>query len=125
MTDIAELQINKTIQACKRARAHALEPIAQDPTPRPNLSSVLDGEPDFLLSPLSQPFTRNGIAVQVEIYADKAGKWILEVIDQERTSHVWDEHFDTNQQALAEAVRALKEEPMEFMTKPEAAREIH
>jgi hypothetical protein len=125
MTEIAEQQINKTIQACKRARAHALEPMAQDPTHRPDFVGDLDDEPDFVESPLSQALTRNGTTVQVEIYADEDGKWILEVIDRQQTSHVWDEHFDTDQQALAEAIRALEEEPMDFMTKPESARDIH
>jgi hypothetical protein len=125
MTEIAEQQINKTIQACKRARAHALEPMAQEPTHRPDFCGDLDDEPDFVESPLSQSLTRNGITVRVEIYANEDGKWILEVVDQEQTSHVWDEHFDTDQQALAEAIRALEEEPMEFMAKPESARDVH
>lgn len=35
--------------------------------------------------------------------------------DAENTSHVWDEHFETDQQALTEALRALDEEPLEFL----------
>jgi hypothetical protein len=72
-------------------------------------------EPDFIESPLSQSLTRNGVEVRVEIYGNSQGGWILEVVDAENTSHVWDEHFETDQQALAEALRALDEEPLEFL----------
>ncbi|MDB5999072.1 MAG: hypothetical protein JWP52_771, partial [Rhizobacter sp.] len=33
--------------------------------------------------------------MQVEIYGDEKGKWVLEVVDARNTSHVWDDHFDT------------------------------
>lgn len=125
MTVIVEQEINKAIQACKRARAHALEPMAQAPVARHDLGGDLDDEPEVVASPLSQLLTRNGITVQVEIYADEKGQWILEVVDPHGTSHVWDDHFDTEQQALAEAVRALEEEPMEFISPPESSGSVH
>jgi hypothetical protein len=59
--------------------------------------------------------TRNGVEVRVEIYGDSQGGWILEVVDAENTSHMWDERFETDQQALTEALRALDEEPLEFL----------
>ena len=52
---------------------------------------------------------------KVQIYGDFKGAWILEVVDAENASHVWDDHFATDQEALAEALRALDEEPLEFM----------
>ena len=61
-----------------------------------------------------QKVTRNGVTVHVEIYGDSDGRWILEVVDAENTSHVWDDPFDTDQEALAEALRALDEETLEF-----------
>lgn len=73
-----------------------------------------DEEADFIESPLSKIITRNGVEVQVEIYGDSQGGWILEVVDAENASHVWDEHFETDEQALTEALRALDEEPLEF-----------
>lgn len=69
-------------------------------------------------SPLSQRLTRNAITVQVDIYSDGNGKWILEVVDEEQTSHVWDDPFETDHEALAEAIRALEEEPTEFFAPP-------
>lgn len=71
-------------------------------------------EPEFIESPLSQNVTRNGVSVRIEIYGDSDGGWILEVVDAENASHVWDEPFETDQQALAEALRALDEETLEF-----------
>jgi hypothetical protein len=76
---------------------------------------VDDQEPEFIESPLSQSITRNGVEVRIEIYGDSQGRWILEVVDAENTSHVWDEHFETDQQALAEALQALDDEPLEFL----------
>ena len=59
--------------------------------------------------------TRNGVTVRLDIYGDSNDRWILEIVDAENTSHVWDEHFETDQQALDEALRALDEEPLEFL----------
>lgn len=78
----------------------------------------IDDEPPFVNSPLSQRLTRHRVTVQVEIYGDGEGKWILEVVDAQNTSHVWDDHFDSDQQALVEAIRALEEETVEFMDAP-------
>jgi hypothetical protein len=75
----------------------------------------IEDDPEIVHSPLCQHIARNGITVEVAIYSDSDGKWILEMIDAANTSHVWDDHFDTDEEALAEAVRALEEEPMEFM----------
>ena len=41
--------------------------------------------------------------------------WILEMVDAAGTSNVWDNPFETDQQAFAEAMRALDEEPLTFM----------
>lgn len=96
MTAVAETQINKTIQACKRARARThREPMAALPTPSP-VSRWSADEPMFMKSQLSRQLTRHGVTVQVEIYGDGTGKWILEVVDQENASHVWDDHFETD-----------------------------
>ena len=72
----------------------------------------------IIKSPLSQNLQRNGVAVQVQIYGDGEGKWLLEVVDPQNTSHVWDDPFETDQQALDEALRALDEEPLEFLALP-------
>jgi hypothetical protein len=126
MTIIADEQINKAVQSCKRARGQRLETMATVMSRKIAATGSDDGgvqavterdddEPDFIESPLSQSVTRNGVQVRVEIYGDSQGGWILEVVDAENASHVWDEHFETDEQALTEALRALDEEPLEFL----------
>lgn len=124
MTIVADEQINKAVQSCKRSRGQRLETMstvmsrkirsAEDDDGEEHDMAV-DDEPDFIESPLSQHVTRNGVTVRVDIYGDSANRWILEIVDVENTSHVWDEHFETDQQALDEALRALDEEPLEFL----------
>ena len=126
MTIVADAQINKAVQSCKRARGQRLETMAtvmsrkirsakDDGPEEHDETGHDDDEPDFIESPLSQNVTRNGITVRVDIYGDSDNRWILEIVDAENTSHVWDEHFETDQQALDEALRALDEEPLEFL----------
>lgn len=117
MTRIAEELINKTIQSCKRARVERLKMEAAVPTE--------EDEPLLVESSLSQQVTRHGVSVNVEIYGDGEGRWILEVVDQQGTSHIWDERFATDEQALAEAIRALEQEPMEFVGGPDGQQGVH
>ncbi len=126
MTIVADEQINKAVQSCKRARSQRLESMAtvmsrkivatgsDDSEARDVAAGDDNEEHDFSESPLSQTVTRNGVEVRVEIYGDSKGAWILEVVDAENASHVWDEQFETDQLALAEALHALDEEPLEF-----------
>ena len=53
------------------------------------------------MSPLCREIIADGTKIQVDIYRceDESG-WILEVIDEENASTVWDEPFDTDQEAL-------------------------
>ena len=120
MTIVGDEQINKAVQSCKRARSQHLETMATVMSRKiaAEADDDDDEEPEFIESPLSQRLTRNGVSVQVEIYGDDDGRWILEIVDAENASHVWDEHFQTDQQALTEALRALDEEPLEFLGRP-------
>jgi hypothetical protein len=129
MTIVADEQINKAVQSCKRARGQRLETMATVMSRKFAATGLDDGEgedvtaldddnePDFIESPLSQSVTRNGLTVRMEIYGDSQGGWILEIVDAENASHVWDEHFETDQLALTEALRALDEEPLEFLSR--------
>lgn len=125
MTIVADEQINKAIQSCKRARSQRLETMAtvmsrkfkpevDDDSELHDVESPDVEGPDVIESPLSQRVTRNGVTVRVDIYGDSNDRWILEIVDAENTSHLWDDHFETDQQALDEALRALEEEPLEF-----------
>ena len=65
-----------------------------------------------ILSPLSRTVKLGGWELEVEI--NKEGrKWRLEVIDERGTHNVWTELFTTEQAALDEALRAIREEGVE------------
>ena len=57
--------------------------------------------PEIVMSPLCRKITVDGITIQIDIYRgeDDSG-WILEVIDEENASTIWDEPFDTDREAL-------------------------
>lgn len=121
MTIAADEHINKVVQSCKRARGQHQASMAMVMSRKTmtdgddgDVAHVDDSEPHIIESPLSQQVTRHGVTVRIEIYGDSHDRWILEVVDAENASHVWEEHFETDQQALDEALRALDEEPLEF-----------
>ncbi len=129
----ADDQINRILQSCKRARAQHLDALASVQSSRAAFDGLQegvdasaddlgdvdtdagddDGEPDIVKSPLSQGVTRHGVTVQVDIYRGDS-RWILEIVDAERASHVWGEQFETDEHALAAALAALDEQPLEF-----------
>ena len=129
MTITADEEINRIIQSCKRARAQHIENLTFVPSRRFTAGPEMDDEdedewieeedPDddhvLIYSPLNQTLTRNGVTVEIHIYKDSESDWILEVVDAGKNSHVWDDQFQTDQQAFDEAMRALDEEPLEFM----------
>jgi uncharacterized protein len=53
----------------------------------------------------------DGTKIQIDIYRgeDESG-WVLEVIDEENTSTVWDDPFDTDQEALNEVMEVIERE---------------
>jgi uncharacterized protein len=57
--------------------------------------------------------TSNGKTVKVEIYSSGKNDWILEVVDEDNNSTVWDDPFDTDDEALREFERTLKKEGIE------------
>ena len=76
---------------------------------------MTESDDDYLLidSPLSGPLRRDGVDVEVCIYRgeDEPG-WILEVIDGESNSFVWDDKFETDQAAMDELLRTIRVEGM-------------
>ena len=67
------------------------------------------------MSPLSQSVTRDSKTVQIEIYEDGQGGWILEVEDDYRNSTVWDDSFATDRAALEEALRTIDEQGIDAL----------
>jgi len=68
-------------------------------------------EPQLIQSPLSQAITREGHILQVDIYRlEEEVDWVLEVVNETGTSHVWDDRFATDQAALDAVHEALDDE---------------
>lgn len=62
-------------------------------------------------SPLERDVTRDGTTVRVCIYRGPGDPgWVLEVEDEQGGSTVWDDLFETDEQALAEALRTIDED---------------
>ncbi len=68
------------------------------------------------MSPLCQKISSGGKTVQVDIYANEEGGWILEVVDEFNNSTVWDDPFDTDSAALAEVKKTIQSEGIEAFT---------
>lgn len=62
------------------------------------------------VSPLSQSISSGGRTVQIDIYKDGEGKWILEIQDEYGNSTVWDDRFESDSLALTEAKKAILDE---------------
>jgi hypothetical protein len=75
---------------------------------------------DYLLvkSPLCQTITVNGHTIDIEIYHGPDTDWTLEVVDSLNNSTIWDDLFATDQAALDEALRTIREEGVEALVGP-------
>ncbi|GAA4648081.1 hypothetical protein GCM10023116_03450 [Kistimonas scapharcae] len=81
---------------------------------------------EVIKSSLSQAVERDGSSVKVIILADGHGKWILEVEDEYGNSTVWDDTFNTEQEALQEFFKTLDEEGIgALICKPEDRKFVH
>jgi uncharacterized protein len=72
----------------------------------------------IIMSPLSQEISNGGKTVQVEIYENGEDGWIIETIDELNNSTVWDEPFETDSEALAEAKKTITDEGIDSSTRP-------
>ena len=65
----------------------------------------------IITSPLSRKFTRDGITIEILIYRiDADPAWQLEVVDAAGGSTVWEDLFETEQDALNEAYQTIAAE---------------
>ena len=56
-------------------------------------------DPVIIMSPLCREISEDGTKIQVDIYrGENETGWILEVIDEENASTIWDDPFDTDQE---------------------------
>lgn len=82
--------------------------MADDPT----------SDPGVEFSPLCQYVTSEGITVRVAIYRvlEIDIRWSLEVIDQSNASTVWDDLFDTDDEAFEAFETVLETEGIRSLT---------
>ena len=66
------------------------------------------------LSALCRTVTKDGCELEIFIFEDGEGKWLLEIENDSGTSTCWSEPFDTEQQALDEALKTIEENSIEY-----------
>jgi uncharacterized protein len=69
-------------------------------------------DPKLITSPLSGFVEENGDRVDIAIYRleDEDAEWSLEIVASDGCSTVWEEPFESDEAALAEALSAIKDE---------------
>jgi hypothetical protein len=72
-------------------------------------------EIELIYSKHCQSVTKNNKTVKVEIYSSGKNDWILEVVDEDLNSTLWDDQFATEDDAFQEFQRTLEEEGIESM----------
>lgn len=75
-------------------------------------------ELDPRVSSLAQSITRDGKTVQIDIYENGEGGWILEVVDEYGNSTVWDDSFASDREALDEALITIDENGIDSLIGP-------
>ena len=77
-------------------------------------------DPKLVSSSYAGPVTRQGVTVRLEIYRlDDDPQWVLEVVNENGTSTVWDELFDTDGAAYAAFQSTVEDEGMgAFLDEP-------
>ena len=72
-------------------------------------------EIELVYSKHCQSVTRNGRTVKVEIYSSGKNDWILELVDEDNNSTVWDDPFGTDDEAFQEVDRTIEDGGIESM----------
>jgi len=73
----------------------------------------MSDDPEVIVSPLSRRFTKDGITVEVSIYRLEDSLWSLEVIDGDNNSIVWDDEFQSDDDALREFMTTIETEGLD------------
>ncbi|MDH2327824.1 hypothetical protein QCN27_13215 [Cereibacter sp. SYSU M97828] len=70
---------------------------------------MTDDTPNIVHSGKSQSVVVDGLRFDIQIYRGEDEKdWILEVVDAEGTSHVWEDRFASDRDARNEAIQDLE-----------------
>lgn len=86
----------------------------------------MNEEPVLITSGLSQTLEVEGVLFEINIFRlEEELRWTLEVVDEESSSHVWEETFASDFAALIEAQRALRTLGPEAFIAGDAVPTIH
>jgi hypothetical protein len=80
----------------------------------------MKSEPTPKESSLSRIVERDRWTVNVEIFDDGQGGWILGIVDGRGNSTIWTDSFATDQAALDEAIRAIGSDGIESFIGPDS-----
>ena len=81
--------------------------------PRKHRSYSLENDPSIIYSPLCTKFSQDDRVVEVNIFRiETETTWHLEVVNEQNTSTVWDDPFDSDEAAYAEFLSTVKDEGM-------------
>jgi len=78
----------------------------------------MNEEYEVKMSPLSQRMEIDGKEIDVQIYEDGEGGWLLEAVDEFNNSTVWDDPFPSDQEAMKELQRAIQEDGVDSLIGP-------
>lgn len=78
----------------------------------------MNEEYEVKMSPLSQRMQIDGKEIDVQIYEDGEGGWLLEVVDEFNNSTVWDDPLPSDQEAMKELQRAIQEDGVDSLIGP-------
>jgi hypothetical protein len=68
-------------------------------------------DPEIIMSPLCREISDDGTRIQVDIYrGENESGWILEVIDEENASTIWDDPFETDREALDAVLEVIEKD---------------
>ncbi len=71
----------------------------------------MNDDPNLVYSNHGADIDIDGYRFEVQIFrAEHEAEWLLEVIDEVGTSHVWDETFEDDREAFDAAVQTNEEE---------------
>lgn len=65
---------------------------------------------EIIHSALTQTYSADGHTLRIQIYRSADSPWILEIVDEQGTSTVWDDPFATDKAALEAAFVAIEED---------------
>jgi len=85
-----------------------------------------DEDYKLIESPLSREITQGGVTIQVHIYRGEHDEgWILEVVDHNDASTVWEDKFATDQAAFDELLRTIQTEGIQTFLETSAGKSLH